>query len=370
MLAEEDQLTTTSLSIEDFKDFDNTNFNFTTFKNINMASTTDKIKHALHMDKNSSTTSTHNNGVPEGTAGPHTSRIANAADPRIDSDLDSSNRHAGTHNGAHAGTTGAYGSTGNGVTGHSTTGAGYDATGPAPGTAGPHSSNLLNKADPTVDSDLDGGRHLGAKSDQRTAGYTGTGTTGTTHTGTHTGTGAGIGAGVGSGIGSTHTGAHTGVGHSTSGAGYGTSTSTNAGPHSSSIANKIDPRVDSTTGAYGTTGTTGTHSGHSTTGAYGTTGNTGLTGTHNHHTTTGTGAGYNSGIGHSTNAGPHNSNIANKVDPTVDSDRDGRGPLQHAIGGNGTHATPGSGKAQNTAGPHNSDLLNKLDPVSSVINVL
>lgn len=320
-----------------------------------MATTTDKIKHALHMDKNTSTTtSTHNNGVPEGTTGPHNSRVANAADPRIDSDLDSSNRHTGTH----TGNTGAYGTTGTGVTGHSTTtGAGYGST----GTAGPHNSNLLNKVDPAVDSDVDGGRHLGAKSDQRTAGYSTTGTTGT-HTGTHTGTGAGIGAGVGSGIGSTHNGAHTGVGHSTTGAGYGNNTSTTGGPHSSSIANKIDPRVDSTTDAYGSTGTTGTHTGHSTTGGYGT---TGTTGTHTGHTTTGTGAGYNSGIGHSTNAGPHNSNIANKVDPTVDSDRDGRGPLQHAIGGDGSHATPGSGKAQNTAGPHNSDLLNKLDPVSS-----
>ena len=30
--------------------------------------------------------------------------------------------------------------------------------------------------------------------------------------------------------------------------------------------------------------------------------------------------------------------------------------------GYGSSATPGSGNAQNTAGPHNSDLLNKLDP--------
>jgi hypothetical protein len=56
-------------------------------KPINM-STMDKVKQALHLDKDKSTTSTthHNGGVPEGTAGPHSNRIANAADPRIDSD--------------------------------------------------------------------------------------------------------------------------------------------------------------------------------------------------------------------------------------------------------------------------------------------
>jgi hypothetical protein len=32
------------------------------------------------------------------------------------------------------------------------------------------------------------------------------------------------------------------------------------------------------------------------------------------------------------------------------------------MGASGSHATPGSGTAQNTAGPHNSDLANKLDP--------
>jgi hypothetical protein len=32
------------------------------------------------------------------------------------------------------------------------------------------------------------------------------------------------------------------------------------------------------------------------------------------------------------------------------------------MGASGSHATPGSGTAQNTAGPHNSDTMNKLDP--------
>lgn len=59
--------------------------------------------------------------------------------------------------------------------------------------------------------------------------------------------------------------------------------------------------------------------------------------------------------------------MANKVDPRVDSDLDGRGNRTGAskagvFGASGSHATPGSGTAQNTAGPHNSDFVNKLDP--------
>jgi len=97
-----------------------------------------------------------------------------------------------------------------------------------------------------------------------------------------------------------------------------------------------------------TTDTTGTHT----------------TGTH----ATGTNKTGTAGVlSNSTNAGPHNSNIANKADPRVDSDLDGRGNRHGAakggiMGASGSHATPGSGTAQNTAGPHNSDLLNKIDP--------
>jgi len=57
-----------------------------------------------------------------------------------------------------------------------------------------------------------------------------------------------------------------------------------------------------------------------------------------------------------------------QADPRVDSDLDGRGnrhganTTSNTFGTSGSHATAGSGTAQNTAGPHNSDLLNKLDP--------
>ncbi|KIW57077.1 hypothetical protein PV05_05678 [Exophiala xenobiotica] len=75
----------------------------------------------------------------------------------------------------------------------------------------------------------------------------------------------------------------------------------------------------------------------------------------------------------STNAGPHNSNAANKLDPRVDSDLDHRenpgssvGGYKHgAVGGpysGSTFGTAGTGAAQSTAGPHNTDFLNKADP--------
>ncbi|KAF3760803.1 hypothetical protein M406DRAFT_358346 [Cryphonectria parasitica EP155] len=75
---------------------------------------------------------------PVGTHGAHNSRVANAADPRIDSDRD----HRGAPGGAG---TAHYGS----------------GPGPAANTAGPHRSDVLNKADPRVDSDLDGSKTFG-----------------------------------------------------------------------------------------------------------------------------------------------------------------------------------------------------------------
>jgi len=165
----------------------------------------------------------------------------------------------------------------------------------------------------------------------------------TGHT-THTGT-----AGVGNNSSTTGHTTHTGT------AGYG-NTSSNAGPHGSNVANKLDPTVDSDRDG---SSNLGAHSHNTATGgAYG--------GTHGTHT--GTHAGTHGGISNSTNAGPHDSNLGNKLDPRVDSDLDSTGNRHGAstrggvFGTSGSHATPGSGTAQNTAGPHNSDLLNKADP--------
>jgi len=163
-----------------------------------------------------------------------------------------------------------------------------------------------------------------------------------------------------------------------------TSSNDPAGPtgHNSHAANKADPRIDSdrdgradhTTGA-GLSSTTGTHGTH--TGTHGThTGTTGGLASTGTHGTTGYG-------NTSTNTGPHDSNLANKADPRVDSDRDHRSnPTSSGLGSNtgaygstgthGTHGTTGShnvtgglnnpGPAPNTAGPHSKDILNKVDP--------
>jgi len=78
-----------------------------------------------------------------------------------------------------------------------------------------------------------------------------------------------------------------------------------------------------------------------------------LGGHSSHHTgTTGTGVG-------STNAGPHNSNLENKLDPRVDSDLDG----SRGVGSNrGTTGTTGYGSnTGNTTGTKPS-LMDKLNP--------
>ena len=312
-----------------------------------MSSTINKIKDTITPGHNTTThntthtTSTHTGTTgthAEGAHGPHSSRAANAADPRIDSDRDGGHLGQDTHHSTGTGVGHSSHTTGTGVGHSSHTGTGVGATGhSSTTTAGPHSSNLLNKADPRVDSDRSGSSHMGG----------GTGLGNSSHTQHTTGT---------SGLGNPGT---YNAGHTTT-----TGHTTTAGPYSSNMANKADPRVDSDrSNVHGTThssGLTGSNN-HSTTHS------SGLTGTHagnhsgNHHT------GTTGGISSSTNAGPHDSNMANKVDPRVDSDLDSKGNRHGAhkgglMGASGSHATPGSGTAQNTAGPHNSDLLNKLDP--------
>ncbi|KAH6623347.1 hypothetical protein F5144DRAFT_497720 [Chaetomium tenue] len=99
--------------------------------------------------------------VAEGTYGPHHSRVANAADPRVDSDGD---RHhlggAGMMGGGPAAAAGAPyqggGVHAGMVPGHAGAGVGaaapHSTTTTTTTTAGPHKSGLLNKLDPRVDS--------------------------------------------------------------------------------------------------------------------------------------------------------------------------------------------------------------------------
>jgi hypothetical protein len=313
-----------------------------------MSGIVDKVKNALHSDKHDSST-THSHGTtshgtttgsstnyenPQSSnSGPHASNIANKADPRIDSD----NSKSGYGN---QGTTSGYGNShatsgvGSGTTsGYGNSGTHNNAYGST--NAGPHDSNLANKADPRVDSDRDGSHNAH-----------------NTHTSHNTG--------VSSGVGTSHAHGTAGTNHGSTFAGQTTSGSTTAGPHNSNIANKLDPRVDSDRDGSRNAGAA-TNSGYT-----GTSGTSGYSGTHAGNNVGGN-TGYNGGVSRSTNAGPHDSNIANKADPRVDSDLDNRGNRHGAstggvFGVSGSHATAGSGTAQNTAGPHNSDMLNKLDP--------
>ena len=76
---------------------------------------------------------------------------------------------------------------------------------------------------------------------------------------------------------------------------------------------------------------------------------------------TGTGSGLTGG---SSNAGPHDRNAANKLDPRVDSDRDGRSGLTGSsnTGSGLTGAGSGLTGGSSNAGPHDSYAANKFDP--------
>ncbi|CAG8910180.1 unnamed protein product [Penicillium egyptiacum] len=285
--------------------------------------------------------------------GPHKSNLANKLDPRVDSDKDNRAAYAdvtGAVPGTTHGTTAATG-TGSSTLGYGTTQGTSGATGTCAGVestqgtsdstiVGPHSSNIADKANPRVDSDRENcARHE--------AGLTG--------------------AGTGTSLGSTHRTTTTATGTHGSALSSGTAhgmTGTTAGPHSSNIANKADPRVDSDRDnrAYheGLTGA-GTGAG------VGSTHSTTATGTHSSTLGSGTGATHGAPIAtpdsSSTNAGPHSSNIANKLDPRVDSDRDDRAQHEGLTGAGtaasveSTHGTTGI----TTAGPYSSNIANKLD---------
>lgn len=103
-------------------------------------------------------------------------------------------------------------STGSGMTGSGMTGHHSNTT------AGPHGSNIGNKMDPRVDSDLDGSRNMGA----RDTGY-GSNTTGTGSTG------------YGSG--------HTGSSHAPVTSGYGSNTTGTTGKKPG-LMDKLNPMKD------------------------------------------------------------------------------------------------------------------------------
>jgi hypothetical protein len=103
---------------------------------------------------------------------------------------------------------------------------------------------------------------------------------------------------------------------------------------------------------------TGSHGTHTT--------GSGLTGSHGTHGSTGTG--FTGNQGYSDPSGPHDSRLGNQADPRVDSDRYGGqgntyGTQQSSgLTGNNHPGHVGNSNANQTAGPHGSNLMNKLDP--------
>jgi hypothetical protein len=168
-----------------------------------MSGIVNKVKDALHGDHGDAHKHKNNNNVPEGTYGPHSSRVGNTVDPRVDSDLDNTGRTGRVAGHGEYGSGSNYNSNlGSGVpssgtmgsgpmgTGHGATGTtglagannAYESSSHAPahhhqagtgvtgvtgthgapaGTHGPHSSRVANVADPRVDSDRDGRAALG-----------------------------------------------------------------------------------------------------------------------------------------------------------------------------------------------------------------
>jgi hypothetical protein len=286
-----------------------------------------KVEGILHKNDHTDTTTT-------GTHGTHNTTTGTTGG------LTGSGTHSGIHgderhgNPSHVGSTGHTGGL-TGSTAHGNTHTGSNTYGSDP--TGPHDSKLANKLDPRVDSDQVGGYG-------NTTGAGGYGTTG-------------------------HSTGHSGglTGNTSHGNTYG---SDPTGPHDSRLGNKADPRVDSDhVGGYGNTGhggglTGNTHTGHSGT-----------------HTGTHTGGGLTGGNTYGSDpTGPHDSHLANKADPRVDSDRvggygnttgqssglTGNTHSGHTGTHTGTHTggglTGGNTYGSDPTGPHDSRLGNKADP--------
>lgn len=188
--------------------------------------------------------------IPEGTYGPHRSRAANALDPRVDSDLDSgrAGAGAGAGGGLSGGAAPAPGMMSAAASGAPPARSGGSIGGShvpeAEGTYGPHPSRLANALDPRVDSDMDRHRRQGAAAGAQHHEQPGLGG-GMDATNMLAGTGGAPAAvAVPAGGGSSTTSAGMG------GAQGGVSAPHTAGPHKSDLLNKLDPRVDSKTGAF------------------------------------------------------------------------------------------------------------------------
>lgn len=294
---------------------------------------------------------TTSSGYGSNTSGPHSSDLSNRADPRVDSD---NSRLGGSHNTSGLGSTG----TTTGAYGSSTGGLGNTSSAYGSNTSGPHSSDLSNRADPRVDSD---NSRLGGSHNTSGLGSSGT-TTGAygssnTYDNTSSKTTSGphnsdllnkadprVDSDNSKAYGSSTHNTSSGLGSSThhnTGAGFGTTGAT-TGPHPTDTGNALDPRVDSDRSGY--TGSNTTSGLGNTSSGYGS-------------STTGT-----TSYGSNTTSGPHSSNLANKADPRVDSDNSKAYDSHNTTSGLGPSGTTTGAYGSTNSGPHSSNLSNKADP--------
>lgn len=239
-------------------------------------------------------------------------------------------------------------------------------------TAGPHSSNLANNVDPRVDSD--GSRAMGDTGYGSTSGGYGSGTGATPSSGNQGSLGRNtLGAEAGAGAGAVGSGTTTGTGygpeswqheHQRHGHQYegdpceigevGGQEGPHfvSGPHITDTANRLDPHVGS--GIEGAA-TTGDSSGHHHHGHHGHRGEeAALVG--------GAGA---AGMGALEADRSKQRTTGNTTSAGLDSSNTDRHGLDTTGGGaydNERHTATGVSSTGKTAGPHKSDMLNKLDP--------
>ncbi|KAA8572684.1 hypothetical protein MFRU_003g01620 [Monilinia fructicola] len=290
-------------------------------------------------------------GHHEGSHGTHNSAALNAADPRVDSDLDgnripnktssgygtkdaygTTTGSSGHHLGRDAAAVGTAGAVGEGIHHHNN----QHNQGVLGGTNGPHQTVTANRLDPNLGSS--GVPTEGAHTHHGHGPYS---------EGRVEGGGAEEADGVHGTKGTSAAAGVVPVGAYEAGHGH----HTTAGSHSSNLANKADPRVDSDLSKQ-----QNHHYGRDAAVAGGLGGAAYEANKHHHNT--------------NTTSGPHSSNLENKVDPRVDSDRSRD---QHHYGRDaalaGGAATAGyeadkhhHNTAKTTTGPHSSNIENKVDP--------
>ncbi|KAK9443739.1 hypothetical protein VB005_03019 [Metarhizium brunneum] len=196
---------------------------------------------------------------------------------------------------------------------------GSDLPGPAPHTAGPHRHDILNKLDPTVDSRSGGAQVLGPGIGASRGTYAPSHGQGMTNTAA-----PGYNAPLASGD-TAYTVPPPGV--------SATAPMQNVpegtyGPHSSRLANTLDPRVDSDLDSGGAAYT--------------------------HHRQGGVPVANTQGDMY----GAQQTQPGNTVDPNLRGAAAAQGQVPRAVHVGGTQPGP----APNTAGPHRTDFMNKLDP--------